>query len=523
MRFSEKINLLMKMANTTNSKLARTLGIDPSLVSRWRTGAREPGDDSRYIQLIGLFFASQARQDFQRVALLELTGHQMEDKNVGEPIIASYLTRWLANESKISTESIQVLLDSIGSMENQPTHVPQVHLPAEPHGRQVELQSFLGIEGIQSATIKLLMHALNSPNRHARLLLFSDEPMDWIIENPLFAKQWYFLMNACIKKGMQIEVVHTLTRDSNELAIAVQRWLPFYMTGAIVSYYYPEKRDDMFNHTSFVLEGEAVVSSTSVRGQDRDSIHYIYSTDPTAIGSATTAFTTQRTLCKPLVRTYTGADTTKYIDEQIDLFTANSGQGVGMQSLLLSGMPCDLLESMLSNGNIPSDQMHRLLENQQNRLQLLHTHLAHKQFHMVMSLPRITDVLKGKVPALVPELLTQQKFTYLPMEYHAHLLSVIELLEKHENLEVTILPSKHMLHTVQLFAMQNAGLLVLKHRNPKFVFISEQHDLINAIMNFVSQEASRVPKRERNRSFVIEKLRMFADRIEEGAKKRMLP
>src|SRR5690554_2259592 len=133
MRFSEKINLLMKMANTTNSKLARTLGIDPSLVSRWRTGAREPGDDSHYIQLIGLFFASQARQDFQRVALLELTGHQMEDKNVGEPIIASYLTRWLANESKISTESIQVLLDSIGSMENQPTHVPQVHLPAEPH------------------------------------------------------------------------------------------------------------------------------------------------------------------------------------------------------------------------------------------------------------------------------------------------------------------------------------------------------------------------------------------------------
>lgn len=523
MRFSEKINLLMKMANTTNSKLAKALGIDPSLVSRWRTGAREPGDDSRYIQLVGLFFASQARQDFQRVALLELTGHQMEDKNVGEPIIATYLTRWLANESKISTKSIQVLLDSIGSVGNQAQHLPHVQLPPEPHGAQVELQSFSGIEGIRSATIKLLMHALNSLKPQQRLLLFSDEPMDWIVENPLFAKQWYYLLSTCIRQGMKIEVVHTLSRDSNELAIAVQRWLPLYMTGAIVSYYYPEKRDDMFNHTSFVLEGEAVVSSTSVRGQDRETIQYIYSNESTAVTSAMIAFSTQRALCKPLVRTYTGAETKKYIDEQISLFTANSSHGVGMQSLLLSGMPCSLLGSMLRRQQIPETQIQEILSQQEQRLQLLNTHLNHKQFHMVISLPRITDVLKGKVPALVPELITQKTFTYLPMEYHAHLLGVIELLEKYENLEITILPSKHMLHTVQLFAMQSAGLLVLKHRNPKFVFVSEQNDLIGAIMSYVTQETSRVPKRERNRSFVVEKLKAFADRIEEGSRKRMLP
>jgi hypothetical protein len=71
--------------------------------------------------------------------------------------------------------------------------------------------------------------------------------------------------------------------------------------------------------------------------------------------------------------------------------------------------------------------------------------------------------------------------------------------------------------------MSNAGLMVLKHRDPKFVFISEQHDLIGAIISFMNQEASRIPKRERNRDFVIDKLRQFAQRIEEGSKKRMLP
>ena len=521
MQFKEKINLLMKMANTTNTKLAGALGIDPSLVSRWRTGAREPGDDSRYIQLISVYFAAQARQDFQRVALLELTGHQMEDKNVSESVIATYLTRWLSNESKISSESIQVLLDSIGSVGNHPYPLPDVTLPAEPHGQPIDLQSFSGTEGLRSATMKLLMHALQSRQIEPKLYLFSDEPMDWIIENPLFAKQWYYLISSCIRRGLKIEVIHTLSRDSNELAIAVQRWLPFYMTGAIVSYYYPEKRDDMFNHTSFILAGEAMVSSTSVRGQGRNSVQYIYTNDRNAVQGAEVTFFAQRALCKPLVRTYTGEETSRYSEEQMHLFATNSGLGLGMQSLLLTGMPVSLLQKMLQREGVPEVSCRVMLDKQEHRLHLTHTHLQHKQFLMVISLPRITDVLKGKVTALIPELLTHRRFTYLPMEYHEHMIQIIRMLRTYNNLDIVILPNKHMLHTVQLFVMQNSGLLVLKHRDPKFVFISEQHDLINAIMSFIMQETQRIPKRERNKDFVLDKLEKFAERIRIGAEQRM--
>jgi hypothetical protein len=513
----------MKMANTTNSKLAAALGVDPSLISRWRTGAREPGDDSRYIQLIGVYFASQAHQDFQRVALLELTGHQMEDKNVSESVIATYLNRWLSNEAKISTESVQILLDSIGTVGENPPSSLNVPFPTEPQGETVGFQTFSGREGLRSATIKLLIRALQSNKVHANMLLFSDESMDWIVENPQFARQWYTLMSTCIRKGLKIEVIHTLSRDSNELAIAVQRWLPFYMTGAIVSYYYPEKRDDMFHHTTFVLEGEAVVSSTSVRGQGRDTVQYLYTTDQVSVKAAEIAFDTQRSLCKPLVRTYTGEDTQKYIDEQVSLLTTHRTRGMGMQSLVLNGMPLDLLESMLVREQVPPAIREQILEKQKHRLKVSGEHLQHTQFQLVMSLPRITDVLKGRVPALVPELLTHRKFTYLPMEYYAHLMAIIDMLIKYEPLDMVILPSKHMLHSVQLFAMEQGGLLVMKHRDPKFVFISEQHDLISAVMSYVSQETLRIPKRERNKAFVIDKLRAFAQRIAQGAKERMLP
>ena len=523
MRFNKKFHLLMKMANTTNTHLADALDVDPSLVSRWRTGEREPAENSRYIPLIGNFFASQAKHDYQRVALLELTGYNLEDKNVNETTIASYIIRWLANEPKISTHSIETLLDNIGSIENNVIPSKEVPLPNEPFGKQVQAQIFHGYEGLRSATTKLLLQAINSEKIYKRLLLYSDESLDWILGDPEYVKQWSSLMHTCIQKGTKIEIVHTLTREVNSLSLAVQHWLPFYMSGAITSYYYPEKRDDMFNHTAFVLEDLAVISSTSIRGEQEGTIHYSYSTDPSLVQDAKLSFEAQLKLCKPLVRAFTGGDTRYYIDQQISFFTKAQGNGVSMQSLLLMGMPVPLLESMLLRNAVSEKDRRTILLQQEQRVLLTHSHLLHKKFQLIMSLPRITEVLKGYVTALIPELLAQKQFTYLPMEYHAHLQGLIRLLETYENLEICILPQKHMIQTVQLFAVKNSGMLVFKHGNPKFVFISEQKDSINAVMSFIHQESARIPKRERNKEYVLQKLREFSKRIEERATVRMLP
>jgi hypothetical protein len=67
MKFNEKINLLIKMTNTTNASLATALEIDPSLISRWRTGVRQPNLSSTYIEKISDYFASTAKEDYQKV------------------------------------------------------------------------------------------------------------------------------------------------------------------------------------------------------------------------------------------------------------------------------------------------------------------------------------------------------------------------------------------------------------------------------------------------------------------------
>jgi hypothetical protein len=464
--------------------------------------------------MLSAYFTGQARQDFQRVALLELTGHALEDKHVDDAVVAAYLERWLCNESKISTQSIQLLLDSIvaASEGRGNLQIPAVAIPAEQDGNPVETHTYRGVHGLHSAVIKLLLTALRTPGEKTAYL-YSDEPIDWMISHQQFMVQWAYLIKECIAGGMRLVVIHTLSRDSSELAAAVQQWLPFYMTGAVTSYYFPGKRDGLFNHTSFTLEGICTIASTWVRGQDRQDVTYLYITNPDGVHSNKQAFLAQLKLCKPLVRTLTGPEVCSTLDLQSRYFAQGTSRGAGMQCLPLSGMNPELLDRMLLRIGVDSISRGSIREAHRGREAARERHMQHHKFSMIISLPRITDALHGKVPALIPEIITNRTCTYLPTELAEHLQTIIDLIRRHETLEVLILPMKHMVQHLQIFSILDTGMMMFKQRNPKFVFISEQPDLVMAIQTFIDQEAARIPRRERDKQRVIQRLQEYCGRL----------
>lgn len=54
--FSEKLDYLMNLTNTTNSNLANSVSLDPSYISRLRSGARTPVKDALYLESMADFF-----------------------------------------------------------------------------------------------------------------------------------------------------------------------------------------------------------------------------------------------------------------------------------------------------------------------------------------------------------------------------------------------------------------------------------------------------------------------------------
>ncbi|MDW7661634.1 MAG: hypothetical protein SCL54_09485, partial [Bacillota bacterium] len=59
----DKLNLLMNFFEISNSKLARAISVDPSLISRWRTGDRVPSKSSNHFHALGCYFESLARTE----------------------------------------------------------------------------------------------------------------------------------------------------------------------------------------------------------------------------------------------------------------------------------------------------------------------------------------------------------------------------------------------------------------------------------------------------------------------------
>ncbi len=516
MRFNEKLNLLMKMSNTTNMLLAEALGIDPSLVSRWRTGSREPSVNSRYIQAVGAYFAAQAKQDFQRVALLELTGHTFEEKDAAESVLTGYLTRWLTNDSKISGEAMQTLLDTISqSIPVDARTKPLVELPSEPSGKSMLTQAFYGPTGIQEASIKLLLRTI-AIGQGATLLLYSDEPMDWINSFPAFARQWAHLLMQCIQRGAKVKIIHTLARDSNELAVAVEKWLPFYLTGAITSYYYPRKLDGLFKHTMFTLQGCAGLISNFIKGQDRNSVQYLYCSDAAFIENMQKMFTNMLEQCRPLVRTFTNKAVANVHSQRFAFFAMPGNSCASMEVLPTTGLSVALLDRILTRNGMNAEDRMGILAKAKEQSQALKTHLARHEYTVLVALPRISEVLKGNVRAGSAELFLNKPCTFTAEEYLEHLKNVKEMLRTYSGLQLGIVARKFMIPNVYAFAKPGAGMLMLKQSDTMFAFISEQRDLVTALYRHIMLQMERLPKRERHKDYVLKRIDEFIAKIKAG-------
>ena len=60
------------------------------------------------------------------------------------------------------------------------------------------------------------------------LLLFSDENMAWLYEEPSFAARWAELFNQVLMKGNRFRIIHTVSRNLSEMIEAVTKWVPIH-------------------------------------------------------------------------------------------------------------------------------------------------------------------------------------------------------------------------------------------------------------------------------------------------------
>lgn len=71
MNFAEKLDFLMNITKTSNSSLALATSLDPSYISRLRTGKRLMPKDEHIIHTMAVFLTRQVKDDLQKRILLD--------------------------------------------------------------------------------------------------------------------------------------------------------------------------------------------------------------------------------------------------------------------------------------------------------------------------------------------------------------------------------------------------------------------------------------------------------------------
>ena len=296
MRFNEKLNLLMCLQNTPNNKLAKTLSVDPSLISRWRTGTRNIARNSTYLKSISEYFAEHATDP---QSLMEILGlEQITNLNDLSEHLCTWLSTDLAQEGELATAFISRLEST--QMMKFPSSVKKEE-PDPSLGRKISIEAFYGNSGKRNSLIKFLNAILQSKTQ-CTLLMYSDESMTWMYEDPAFYVNSGLLFAQVVQKGNRVKIIHTIDRNKEELKVAIDRWLPLYMTGAVEPYFYPGYQEHLLKRTMFIAPGIAALTSSAL-SNSTSSEQLLYQ-DLSMIEMLTTEFNDYLSICRPLIRIY---------------------------------------------------------------------------------------------------------------------------------------------------------------------------------------------------------------------------
>jgi len=313
---SQKLDFLMKLTDTSNSALAKALSFDASYISRIRNGERGIPLHQPFVEPAAAYFSRRINNTYQRKVLSDVLNNGTPisaDSEAIEHILLNFLSNDSSSAFHASGFSVERFIKETSAFHRNKAALEMALnvtasgiSPAVSDGLSMSVSAFYGNTGKREATLAFLQE-LAAANVPHELLLYSDEDSFWMYEDPAYIKRWLPAMLSLMKTGTRIKIIHTLSRDINEMFEALKNWMPLYSTGMIEPYYYPRIRDGVYRRTLFIARKHSAITSSSVEGKTEHMINFLVR-DNAAVKALTCEFENYFALCRPLMRIYTQKD-----------------------------------------------------------------------------------------------------------------------------------------------------------------------------------------------------------------------
>lgn len=462
--FSERLDKVMQFLDYSNSRLAADLNVDPSLVSRYRTGIYHPNRNEQIKAHLTELILDKAEKTGRTKELADLCAADPAE------LSPETLSEWLyGTEENRNTEIAESFFHSIDSFipEQNNSNVP---LPEHPSVREAE--RYWGTFGLRDAVIRFLSEAAREGGE---LLLYSDEPMDWMSGDPDFFMIWASLMKSCLQKGVYIRIIHNIDRNGMEMVSAIRGWFPLYISGNIEPYIFRKTENARFCHTVFLRPGHSCILGFFPAGMGDDR-WYNYITDKTQLDALKSMFTAMLDRAAPFLKTYPASA----VDSIWNRNHENSGKTDAiLRGLSIATMPEELLERMLSRAEINAQRREEALGFYRGSTARFHRILENGELHEYLCLPGTEDIHKGNVTVNFEAETNGLSLAYTAEEYAEHISAVQRLVLQEKNYHLTLLPQS-LFQDLQVFTMKDA-VAVIRNQKPYTAFVFFNPVLLQSI------------------------------------------
>lgn len=487
----------MNLSNTTNSAFAIQVNLDPSHISRLRRGKRNAVKDENCLKAMSACFARRCADDYQKKALADVLGTDLSTAEGSA--LSELIFKWLVEKQNPDTASVEAFLKDMSAVTvkaRKPS--PESTLPAGSSGADTEI--FFGIEGKRIVAERFLSEVLER-KKPQTLLLYSDEPTDWMTADRVFAAKWTTLMTEVLERGNRIKIIHTVSRHLDEMLHAINQWMPLYMSGAIEPYYYPKKRDGILRRTLFVAPGSIAVMSGSTGDMIDKAANFLVK-DPLAVSALKEEFHQYLTLCNPLMRVFTPENNEAFVDTLLE-FEKEKGNSILMtESLSLLTMPESVTSSVLSRIMDPNNPMGELAK---FRISSFHQRLRDNAFTEIIRILDFDRIKSGEVKIASSDMLGGNEGFYSLDEYLSHLENIRRLLESFENFNVHLtedpIESRFM-----AYAKEDLGVIVSKASAPPVALAINESNLTAGFWDYLRSLIGDAAYRNPNKKNSADKL-----------------
>ena len=470
--FALRLDLIMELTGTTASVLGKVCALDPSHVSRLRRGSRPLPKNPVFLPAMSACFARRIRAEYQKNSLLEIMGLDLWPEDQEQA--ASLIEQWLRAGGRSS--QVEPILRSFTCTPGDSMMYASVIPESE---QRNPMPCYYGPEGKREAVIQLFSLTLREREPQT-LLLFSDEEMGWMYEDPDFSALWAKNCVRVLLAGNRVKIIHAIHRNTHEMMEGVAKWVPLYMTGQVEPYYYPKLRDGVFQRTLFLAPQTAGLVSESVNRKTDGMLHALYQ-DPRAISALVREYENLLELCRPLMRILNAKRASEFWSLYASFLRAEGEMICLTSQPTLATMPEGVAESMQERA--PES---RILDMRNQAAAALSDFLSSGRYTELIADP-LQDV--GSIPVPFADLMGAPGLCYTPEEYRAHRANLVVLAK--ENKHYHLRAAGNIPGNLTLCGKEDRGILMCKNDAPGVIFAFDETNMTSAFWEYLCRQSEQ--------------------------------